>query len=73
MAKGKKYDYRVVPGAGDWAVEIIRQVTSKETVVSKHQDGFASEAEAQAWGEQELKVFLRQQSERNARKAQQRK
>ncbi len=68
MAKGKKYDYRVVQDDSGWAVEITRQITSRKTVVSKRQDGFASESDAQAWAEKELKVFVQQQSERNKRR-----
>lgn len=59
MKKSKKYDYRVVPAGTAWAVEIIRRVTSKSSVVSKIQDGFATEAEAQEWGQQEAETFLK--------------
>ncbi len=69
MAKSKKYDYRVIPAKSAWAVEIIRRVTAKESVVSKFKGGFASENEAQAWGEEALKSFLSSLSERNKRRA----
>lgn len=69
MAKSKKYDYRVVPAKSGWAVEIIRRVTAKESTVSKFKDGFASEVEAQEWGEEALKSFLNSLSERNKRRA----
>lgn len=72
MAKGKKYDYRVVQDDTSWTAEIVRQVTSRRTVVSKSQKGFSSEAEAQAWGEKELKGFLQNLAERNQRRNEQR-
>ncbi|WP_126453240.1 DUF3622 domain-containing protein [Sulfuriflexus mobilis] len=72
MSKAKKYDYRVVRDDTSWTVEIIRRITSKETVVSKSQGGFATEAEAQEWGQTELKSFLQNLTERNRRRSRQR-
>lgn len=68
MAKGKKYDFNLVLVDGSWTAEIVRKITSKKTVVSKSQAGFASEAEAQVWAETELKGFLQNQIERNERR-----
>lgn len=68
MAKGKKYDFNLVLVDGSWTAEIVRKITSKKTVVSKSQAGFASEAEAQIWAETELKGFLQNQIDRNARR-----
>lgn len=67
MAKGKKYEYRVVQDKDSWSAEIIRRITSKKTGVSKSQGGFATEAEAQEWGQKELKVFLEKLKVRNIR------
>ncbi len=67
MTTNKKYDYRVVQGKKHWIVEITRRVTSKKTVVSKSQDGFATEADAKAWGEKELVSFLENLTKRNKR------
>lgn len=69
MAKGKKYDLRVKKEGDNWTAEIIRRKTSKENVVSKHQGGFASEHDAQQWGQEELKSFLKNLSERNKRRS----
>lgn len=69
MAIEKKYDYRVVQDKTAWVAEITRRATSKKTVVSKKQAGFATEAEAQAWGESELKAFLQSLNERNKRRS----
>ncbi|MFT5807891.1 MAG: L-cysteine desulfidase [Moritella dasanensis] len=68
MAKGKKYDFNLVLVDGSWTAEIVRKITSKKTVVSKSQADFASEAEAQVWAETELKGFLQNQIDRNARR-----
>ncbi len=72
MAKAKKYDYRTVQGNTDWTAEITRRATSKKTVVSKSQGGFATESEAKEWGEQALKSFLESLGERNKRRSSQR-
>ena len=65
MAKDKKYSCRLIQGSDDWTAEITRQVTSKETTVSKSQNGFSTEAE--------LKQFLQKLAENNKRRAAQRK
>lgn len=72
MAKAKKYDYRVAQDKSTWTAEITRRVTSKRMMVSKSQDGFSSEAEAQAWGEKALAEFLESLGSRNKRRSSQR-
>ncbi len=69
MSKGKKYEYRVMQAVQGWAAEIIRHATAKEIVVSKRQEGFSSETDAQAWAENELPAFLQKQAERNRRRS----
>ena len=69
MTKVKKYDYRVVPCDGAWSVEIIRRASRQKLVVSKQQAGFSTEAEAQQWGEKELKEFSENLNARNKREA----
>ena len=71
MAKSKKYDCCVQHNDTGWSVEIIRKVTAKKTVVSKRQDGFATESDAIEWGQNEVKVFLQQHNERNKLRSQQ--
>jgi len=71
MAKGKKYDFRVKQGHACWIAEIVRKASSKKTVVSKRQSGFASESEAREWGQLELKVFLQNLYERNQHRSKQ--
>ncbi len=73
MTKGKKYDYRVVQNDSSWTAEITRRMTSKKTVVSKKQSGFATESEAQEWGKKELGEFAKNLNERNKRHSEQRK
>ena len=73
MAKGKKFDCRVLKHGDSWTAEIIRRKTSKETVVSKSQSGFASEDDAQEWAEDELKSFLKNLNERNKRRSEEQK
>lgn len=72
MAKGKKYDFQVIAEGETWSAEILRQASARKVVVSKRQDGFASEDDAKAWAEAELKQFMEQQIERNKRKAEKR-
>ncbi len=71
MANSKKFDYRIVQDNASWTAEIVRRVTSKKTVVSKRQGDFKSEADAQEWGQKELKSFLQNLSERNKRRSKQ--
>jgi len=72
MSQSKKYQYRMMQVDNGWAVEILRRASSKKTVVSKRQDGFATEPEAQEWGEKEVKLFLQKYNlnEQNKRRAQ---
>ncbi|MCE9685583.1 DUF3622 domain-containing protein [Shewanella sp. AS16] len=72
MSKGKKYDFRVTESSKGWKAEIVRRMTSTKTVVSKFRDGMATEAEAQAWGEETLKSFLQAQVERNKQQSEKR-
>lgn len=67
MTTNKKYDYQVIKNKTNWSTQITRRVTSKKTTVSKSQDGFATEAEAKAWGEKELAAFLENLTKRNKR------
>lgn len=69
MSDSKKYTVRTIEKRNGWCAEIVRQVTSRRTTVSKREMGFNSEAEAQAWGEKELDTFIRNQAERNKRKS----
>ena len=69
MTSGKKYQFKAIQNDSTWTGQIIRRVSSKRSMVSKRQDGFASEAEAIAWGEAELKEFMVKQGERNTRKS----
>ena len=69
MAKGKKYDYKVTQNDSSWSAEIIRQVTSRKTTISKSQNGFATEAEATEWSKDQLASFLENKKEKNKRNA----
>jgi Protein of unknown function (DUF3622) len=73
MTKGKKYDYRVVQNDSSWTAEITRRMTSKKTVVSKKQGGFATESEAQEWGKKELETFTKNLNQRNKLRSEKRK
>jgi|GEM_PF-218770 len=72
MTQTKKFDCRIVQDNDVWAAEITRRMTARKTIVSKRKTGFATEADAIAWGDKELKSFLDKLVERNERKAKQR-
>ncbi len=72
MTQSKKYDLQVTEKDGTWTAKIIRRVNRQDTVVSIKQEGFATEAEAQAWGEKELKTFMENLVVRNKRRSQRR-
>ncbi|ATC56982.1 DUF3622 domain-containing protein [Vibrio anguillarum] len=67
MSESKKFTIKVTEKRNGWAAEIVRQVTSRRSVVSKREMGF--ESEAQAWAEKELSGFIENQAKRNERKA----
>jgi hypothetical protein len=73
MSESKKYTVRTVEKRNGWCAEIVRQITSRRTTVSKREMGFKTESDAQAWGENELKNFIQNQAERNKRKSVNRK
>lgn len=72
MAKSNKYDFKVKQEKSGWSAQITRRATAKKTIVSKSQDGFASESEAKAWGQKELELFLQNLKNRNQRHSSQR-
>ena len=74
MSASKKYSYRTVQDNSGWSVEIIRRASSKKSVMSTTQDGFATETEAREWGEKEVVIFLKNLNlnEQNKRIAKQR-
>ncbi|WP_101758104.1 DUF3622 domain-containing protein [Oceanicoccus sp. KOV_DT_Chl] len=65
----KKYETFITQQDSSWTAGIIRRVTTRKTTITKSQEGFASEAEAIAWADAELKVLLKVQAERNQRHA----
>jgi len=65
MAKGNKYDVRVVKNDTVWSAEIVRRASKKKIVVSKSQGGFSSEEQAQIWAQKELMTFVENLSKRN--------
>ena len=73
MATSKKYQSRIEPAGSGWVAQITRRVTAKKVVVTKQQDGFASETEATAWAEATLPEFTSTLSSSNQRHGQQRK
>ncbi|MDO7597551.1 MAG: DUF3622 domain-containing protein [Pseudomonadota bacterium] len=70
MAQSKKYDSKIQQNGATWTAKIIRRVTAQKTMVSKQQHGFASEAEAQAWAETQIALFLENLKARNKRRSQ---
>ncbi len=70
MSTNKRYNSQVSKDetSGLWRAEILRRASSKRNVVSKTQDGFATEEEANKWAEAELVEFLAL-NERNKRKS----
>lgn len=73
MSQSKKYDFQVIQEGETWTAGILRRVTSRSTVASKVQEGFATQEEATQWAEAELKVFMDNQVARNKRRSANRK
>ncbi|MFI3246812.1 MAG: DUF3622 domain-containing protein [Ferrimonas sp.] len=72
MTQSKKFSLQVEQTEDKWTAKIIRKVSNRKTMVSKKKGRFATEAEAQAWGEQMLAEFQQNQAVRNERHAQSR-
>ena len=73
MNQSKKYGFRTSQEKDNWCAEITRRASAKQTIVSKKQDGFKTEAEATEWAETELLLFTEKQSAQNKRHAEKRK
>ncbi|WP_028116730.1 DUF3622 domain-containing protein [Ferrimonas senticii] len=69
MAQSKKFSLLVEQTEEQWTAKIVRKVSNRRTMVSKKKGRFATEAEAQAWGEQTLAEFQQNQAQRNERHA----
>lgn len=71
MAKSKKYTCRIAQDNDVWTAEVVRRVTSKKSIVTKSQAGFATDDEAEAWGQAEVKTLVKTTNlnERNKRRA----
>ena len=72
MTQQKKYGLRVIEAEGSWTAEVTRRMTARKTVVTKSKTGFATEAEATAWGDETLKGIVENLMVRNERRAKQR-
>jgi len=73
LSKNKKYHYQIEKSGASWQAKIVRQVSSKKTVVSKQKDAFPDQQSAQQWAEQTLQSFAAKQEASNKRHAEQRK
>ena len=73
MSKNRKYSYILEQKDSVWNAKIVRQVTSKKSIVSKEQSDFASEANAKDWAEQQIIEFTSTLSTSNQRHDKQRK
>lgn len=72
MSKSSKYSIIVEAVDDAWRAQIVRQVTSRKVMVSKSQDGFASEELAQAWAAKELEHFTKVLEQSNKRQSEKR-
>ena len=72
MKESKKYSIRTSQEKDTWSAEVIRRASAKNTIVTKTQAGFKTEAEATEWAEKELVLFTAKQSEQNKRRGQKR-
>lgn len=69
----KKYQSEVLQEGDTWTARITRQVTSRKSIVSKQQQDFSSEADAQTWVETNLAEFVNTQKSANSRQGTSRK
>lgn len=72
MTHSKKYSSTVSKQGSTWTAQINRQITSKQTMVSKQKTGFKSENAANEWANEQLAEFSKTLEKSNQRHAQQR-
>ena len=75
-SKNKKYRINIQADSAaedSWTAQIVRQISSSKTTVSKSQSDFPTQAAAQGWAEQALEEFTSSLAARNARESEQRK
>lgn len=58
MSHSKQYSLQVSNGGDSWTAEVSRKISAQRSTITKTQSGFASEQEAQAWGEAFIKELL---------------
>lgn len=68
MSKSKKFDIRILEEGDTWTAQITRRKTARETIVSKSETGFSSEADAKKWADEALVEFLATVTARNSRR-----
>lgn len=69
MPQSKKYGFSLSQEQGSWNAAIVRRASAKNTVITKTQSNFKTEAEAKKWAEDELALFTDKQSAQNKRRA----
>lgn len=69
----KKYQTEVLEENGKWTARITRKLSSKKSTVSKQQEGFATQAEAETWANDTLATFIDTQKTANNRQGENRK
>ncbi|NRA83952.1 MAG: DUF3622 domain-containing protein [Gammaproteobacteria bacterium] len=67
MTTSKKFVALVEQDGATWIAKILRRKTARETIVSKTQDGFATQEEADKWAATELADFLKNLTAKNKR------
>jgi len=68
MSNSKKFGINLLEEGTTWTAQITRRKTARETIVSKSETGFESEALAQAWADEAIKEFLDTVVARNKRR-----
>ncbi len=69
----KKYQSEIRREGNCWTARITRQITSRKSIVSKQQNGFINEMEAQEWASTNLTKFIDTQKNANSRQSVNRK
>ena len=68
MSNSKKFDINLLEDGTTWTAQITRRKTARETIISKSETGFKSEADAKVWADEALKEFLETVNARNKRR-----
>lgn len=72
MVKHNKFEYIITQNDDTWNAKIMRRVTARKMIISKHKKGFESESLANTWAKNTLDNFIKNLQSSNQEKTKKR-